>query len=131
VEWNRVITHLEDQNKLNLLRIYQEAKLRSWDDNHVRVCFSKDSFNADSAVKDAHVAEMKQLLAERYGRTINFSVELLSPEAVAEMKSVVDRDAEQRSAERSQREQEARAHPLTKVVLETFGASIQEIKTDV
>ena len=41
------------------------------------------------------------------------------------------RPARARSAERSKRETEAREHPITKHVLQTFGASIKEIKTDV
>ena len=34
-------------------------------------------------------------------------------------------------AEKTKREAEAREHPITKHVLQTFGASIKEIKTDV
>ena len=33
--------------------------------------------------------------------------------------------------ERTKREAEAREHPITKHVLQTFGAQIKEIKTDV
>lgn len=134
MEWERVITALEEGGKWNLLRIYQEAKLRSWKDDEIRACFSKDSFQADSAVKEENVAEMKEILAAKYRKPIKFTVELLSAaevESQPAMKSVVEHDAEQRSNERATREEEARSHPLTKVVMETFGASIKEIKTDV
>ncbi len=131
VEWDRVITALEKRKKLNLVRIYQEAKLRSWQGDDIQVCFSQDSFQVDSATKPDNVSAMKAILAELYGRAIKFTVELVSADEVATMKSAVERDEEKRSADRADRENEARSHPLTKVVLETFGASIQEIKTDV
>jgi hypothetical protein len=46
-------------------------------------------------------------------------------------RSLVESTREKSSAERNKREQEAREHPMTKHVLQAFGASIKEIKTDV
>jgi hypothetical protein len=46
-------------------------------------------------------------------------------------RSVLETTRERTSAERTKREAEARAHPITKHVLQTFGAQIKEIKTDV
>jgi hypothetical protein len=46
-------------------------------------------------------------------------------------RSVLETTREHKSVERSKREAEARAHPITKHVLQTFGAQIKEIKTDV
>ena len=45
--------------------------------------------------------------------------------------SAADVQLERARKERAGRESEAREHPLTKMVMETFGASIKEIKTDV
>jgi hypothetical protein len=46
-------------------------------------------------------------------------------------RSVLETTRERNSAERTRRETEAREHPITKHVLQTFGAQIKEIKTDV
>jgi hypothetical protein len=47
------------------------------------------------------------------------------------VRSVLEVTRERTSAERNKRELEAREHPITKHVLQTFGAQIKEIKTDV
>jgi hypothetical protein len=44
--------------------------------------------------------------------------------------SVAERDDQRRRAERERRESEARQHPLTKAAIDTFGATIKEIKVD-
>jgi hypothetical protein len=46
-------------------------------------------------------------------------------------RSVLEDTRAKSSAERQKREVEAREHPITKHVLQTFGAQIKEIKTDV
>ena len=46
-------------------------------------------------------------------------------------RSVVEATRDRALDEKRKRESEAREHPVTKLVLETFGASIKEIKTDV
>ena len=46
-------------------------------------------------------------------------------------RSIVESTRESKYAERNKREKEAREHPMTKHVLQTFGAAIKEIKTDV
>jgi len=46
-------------------------------------------------------------------------------------RSVLEDTRAKSSAERQKREAEAREHPITKHVLQTFGVQIKEIKTDV
>ena len=46
-------------------------------------------------------------------------------------RSIIESSREKSYAERTKRETEAREHPITKHVLQTFGAQIKEIKTDV
>ena len=55
----------------------------------------------------------------------------LDDEAREEMPHAMRRQRVAPAVERSKREKEAREHPITKHVLQTFGASIKEIKTDV
>jgi hypothetical protein len=44
--------------------------------------------------------------------------------------TVAELEHERRRAERERRESEARQHPLTKAAIDTFGATIKEIKVD-
>jgi hypothetical protein len=46
-------------------------------------------------------------------------------------RSILEASREKTHSDRQAREREAREHPITKHVLQTFGASIKEIKTDV
>ena len=66
-------------------------------------------------------------------KNVRVAVKLLdaSESSTAGARSVLETTRERTSAERSKREAEAREHPITKHVLQTFGAQIKEIKTDV
>jgi hypothetical protein len=66
-------------------------------------------------------------------RNLRVAVRLLDAgeSKTAGVRSVLETTRERGAAERSKREAEARAHPITKHVLQTFGAQIKEIKTDV
>jgi hypothetical protein len=79
------------------------------------------------------MATMKQFLRDHLGRVMNLSIKLLSAaeSAQAPARSLVESSREKAAEERKKREDEARQHPVTKLVLETFGAQIKEIKTDV
>jgi hypothetical protein len=77
--------------------------------------------------------EMKKFLEEHLGRPVALKLKLLDAKESASdaVKSVVEATRDRETEERRKRESEAREHPVTKLVLETFGASIKEIKTDV
>jgi len=64
---------------------------------------------------------------------VNITVKLLDEQAsaAAPARSVLEESRERAAEDRRRREHEAREHPATKLVLETFGAQIKEIKTDV
>jgi hypothetical protein len=51
--------------------------------------------------------------------------------ASAGARSVLETSREKSTAEKTKREAEAREHPITKHVIQTFGGQIKEIKTDV
>jgi hypothetical protein len=64
---------------------------------------------------------------------IKLAVRLLDEResASAGARSLLETTRDRSAAERTKREAEAREHPMTKHVLQTFGAQIKEIKTDV
>jgi hypothetical protein len=82
----------------------------------------------DIASDPDNVKAMKAFLQDRYGSPVEFRVRALSAEEAERARSLVEIDRERARDERSRREAEARAHPLTRMVLDTFGATIEEIK---
>jgi hypothetical protein len=87
------------------------------------------------AAERTKIAEMSAFLGEHFSRPVEFSVKLLSAAELASnassARSLVELSEERTREERGKREQEAREHPMTRMVLDTFGATIKEIKTDV
>jgi DNA polymerase III subunit gamma/tau len=129
--WERVIVALERERELNLVRVYEQAKVLEWTEERIEVGFAEDSLDAEAAAAGDKVEAMRRFLARHQGRPIGFSVKLLSGPEKDQARSLIEASRERRESEERRREGEARQHPMTKVVLETFGAQIQEIKTDV
>jgi hypothetical protein len=77
--------------------------------------------------------EMKAFLKEHLGHPVALTVKMLNAAEsdAGASRSVVEVTRDRAADEKKKREAEAREHPVTKLVLETFGASIKEIKTDV
>jgi DNA polymerase-3 subunit gamma/tau len=132
--WERVIIGLEESRQLALAGLYQNAKVLAWTEDSIEVGFPEGSMTAEVATEAAKIEEMREFLAKQRGRSVSFSVKLLSGaelEAHSGARSILDASRERRESEQRRLEGEARTHPTTKVVLETFGAEIKEIKTDV
>ncbi len=132
--WERIIVALENDRKLALAGLYQNAKVLSLTDERIEVGFPEGLMSAEVAAEADKVAQMTAFLSEQRGREVGFSVRLLSGaeiERSPNAKSIVEAAHETKQAEKGRRETEARAHPITKTVLDTFGAQIKEIKTDV
>ena len=132
--WERVILGLEESRQLALAGLYQNAKLLSWTDDAVEVGFPAGSMSGEVAAEASKIEAMREFLAKQRGREVGFSVKLLDGaelEAQPGARSILDATRERRESEQRRLEGEARSHPTTRVVLETFGAEIKEIKTDV
>jgi DNA polymerase III subunit gamma/tau len=133
-EWEKILTALADGRKFTLLGCYEHARVLSWTDTAIEVGFGPDvSHVAEMAAEKDTLAAMKQFLQTRYGRPLGLSLRALTPEESSQRRerSVLEVNHERAREERTKRESEAREHPVTKLVLQTFGASIKEIKTDV
>ncbi len=107
--------------------MYTHARVLAWTDDALDIEFG-DEVLADIA-KDK-TSDLKALLKDALGRApeIRISVGAAAPGTA---RSVAEDTRARAFEERRAREAEARAHPATRMVLETFGASIKEIKTDV
>jgi hypothetical protein len=129
--WEHVIQGLEEARELSLVSIYQHARILGWTDAAIEVGFAP-GMAGEMAGEPDKVAAMRLFLGQRLGRQIGFSVRIIDqPGEAATARSLIEAQADRQREETSRRQDEAREHPLTKVVLDTFGASIKEIKTDV
>ena len=89
----------------------------------------------EMAADTEKLTELRNLIREMgpAQKGLRVVVRLLDERESAAMgaRSVLETSREKSTAEKSKREAEAREHPITKHVLQTFGAQIKEIKTDV
>ena len=134
--WNDVLGQLEARKKFSLLGPFQHARVLVWTRELLELGFPIDvhSMGEMAADKD-NLADLRNLLVE-LGPTlgsIKVHVKLLDEResAAAGARSVLETTQDRSRVERTKREAEAREHPITKHVLQTFGAQIKEIKTDV
>jgi hypothetical protein len=133
-DWSAVLSALEARRKFSLLGYYQHARILRWTPDAIEIGFATDWHGlGEMASEKDKLDEMTRFLAEHLGRPVTLKLKMLDARESASdaVKSVVEATRDRETEERKKRESEAREHPVTKLVLETFGASIKEIKTDV
>jgi DNA polymerase-3 subunit gamma/tau len=133
--WRKVIDYLEEQRKISLRGYYEFARVVSWTKDEIDLGFAPDpesKWAGENAIEKQNVDDLRAVLAE-LGQKLKVTVRLLDAAEAAKSsaRSLIESTRAVSSAERSRREAEAREHPITKHVLQTFGAHIKEIKTDV
>jgi len=133
--WSKVIDYLETQRKISLRGYFEFARVLKWTATDLELGFAADDdskWAGENASEQGNINELRGLLAD-LGHKVKVSVRMLDAAETKDLpvRSIVESSRENKSAERSKREKEAREHPITKHVLQTFGASIKEIKTDV
>ncbi|MBL8623148.1 MAG: DNA polymerase III subunit gamma/tau [Myxococcales bacterium] len=133
VRWNAVLDALEAKRRFATLGHYQHARVLAWSADAIELGFAADYAMGEMAREADQVEAVRQTLREVTGKPIAVTVRLLTAaESAATVgKSTVEDAKAKAHAERQRREHEARNHPMTRLVLETFGAQIKEIKTDV
>ncbi len=131
--WNAVLDALEAKRRFATLGHYQHARVLTWTADAIELGFAADYAMGEMAREADQVETVRQTLAEVTGKPVAVTVRLLTAaESAATVgKSTVEDAKAKAHAERQRREHEARNHPMTRLVLETFGAQIKEIKTDV
>ncbi|HEX5059485.1 MAG TPA: DNA polymerase III subunit gamma/tau [Kofleriaceae bacterium] len=133
--WAKVIDYLEEQRKISLRGYYEFARVLKWTATDLELGFAADDdskWAGENAGEQANINELRSVLAD-LGHKVKVTVRMLdaTESQATQVRSIVESTREKSSAERTKREQEAREHPITKHVLQAFGASIKEIKTDV
>jgi DNA polymerase-3 subunit gamma/tau len=131
--WNAVLDALEAKRRFATLGHYQHARVLAWSAEAIELGFAADYAMGEMAREADQVEAVRQTLREVTGKPIAVTVRLLTAaESAATVgKSTVEDAKAKAHAERQRREHEARNHPMTRLVLDTFGAQIKEIKTDV
>jgi hypothetical protein len=132
--WNEVLAELEALRKFSLLGPFQHARVMTWTDELLELGFPVDAHSMGDMARDS-VDELRAIvraLGPAF-KNLKLTVRMLdaTESTAGAARSVLETTRERTSAERTKRETEAREHPITKHVLQTFGAQIKEIKTDV
>ena len=132
--WDEVLSELDAQRKVSLSALFHHARVMSWTAESLVLGFPLAEHSMGDMAKD-RLDELTLLLRTLGPElvTIKVAIRLLdaSESQTAGARSLLETTRERTSAERTKREAEARAHPIMKHVLQTFGAQIKEIKTDV
>jgi hypothetical protein len=119
-EWTTLLAGIEKRSKM-LAGIFHTARLLSWTDRAIEL-----GAPGGMAADPENVKELKRIIGEIVGAPLDVKVKT----ETAAGRSLLEVENEKREAERKRNEDEARGHPLTEKVIETFGASIKEIKFD-
>jgi DNA polymerase III subunit gamma/tau len=132
--WDDVLGELEALRKPALRSMFELARVMTWTADLLELGFPFD-VNAMGEMAKDKTEELRAILGTLGPelKNVRVAVRLLDAgeSSTAGARSVLETTRERSSAERSKREAEARAHPITKHVLQAFGAQIKEIKTDV
>lgn len=130
-----MLSELERRRKFALLGYFQHSRVMRWTAEELELGFPVDVHSmGEMAREKENLDELRAILRDLTGLgQLRLAVRLLdaAESAAGGTRSVLETSRERSNAERIKREAEAREHPITKHVLQTFGAQIKEIKTDV
>ena len=134
--WNDVLAHLEFLKKFSLSGPFSHARVMKWTADSLELGFPIDVHAMGEMAADTQTLDDLRGIIRGLGpdqKNIKLTVKLLDERESREggARSILETTRERGAAERTKREAEAREHPITKHVLQTFGAQIKEIKTDV
>lgn len=133
--WAAVLDVLENQRKISLRGYYEFARVMRWLPSELELGFAADHdsrWAGENAAEKTNIEDLRAVLADlgyRLTVTVRLLDEMESNSTAA--RSLIESRRANTSAERQTRESEVREHPITKHVLRTFGAQIEEINTDV
>jgi hypothetical protein len=132
-DWPGILAALEQKNP-RLEGYLQHARVLAHEGDKLELGFPDNAHIAGEIMQEPkNTTALKEFLREHLGRSLDVKVKLLdeAASAAAPARSAVEETREKAAEDRKKRESEAREHPATKLVLETFGVQIKEIKTDV
>jgi hypothetical protein len=131
--WAAVLDALQARKRFTTFGAYEHARVMTWTAAGLELGFAPDFELGDVARAPEQVEQIRAMVKELAGRPVPVQVRILSPAeaAATPLRSVVDESRAKAEDEKRRREREAREHPMTRLLVETFGGAIKEIKTDV
>jgi hypothetical protein len=132
-----IVLHEIERVSITTHGAYEPARVLAWSKDKLELGYpSRYEMIAEVAEEKDKLDVLRRVLHETFGqhtRDLKISVRTLSDAELESIpaRSVLESKQEKSTAERSKRETEAREHPITKHVIQTFGGHIKEIKTDV
>ncbi len=131
-EWKALVEVMgSEPSRMTLVGIYENASLLELTREKITVAFAEGNWMGERALEKDCQETMTGFLAAHYGRPVKLEIKLVPETQLAPQASAAGLERQRIEKDKAEREAEARSHPLTRVVLDTFGASIKEIKTDV
>jgi DNA polymerase-3 subunit gamma/tau len=131
--WEHVLRELEKVN-ITLSGLFEPARVMVWTTERLDLAFPSQFEMSKELAEDKDKLEaLRKVLQDDFKHVPKISISLIDGDALADNgpRSILEASRERSTQERTKREAEAREHPITKHVLQTFGAQIKEIKTDV
>jgi len=130
--WDRIVEELMKRRKVVLSGYCERARVLTWSKDELVLGYTTDYHHFGELVREA-TADLATIVSEVFGHKLKVSVKMLEGAAAETSagRSIIEASTQKSHQERAKREAEAREHPITKHVLQTFGAQIKEIKTDV
>ena len=136
--WNVVLDELETRKKFSLIGPFQHARVLKWTADVIELGFPIDvhamgemAADARQARRDARRSSASSVREQKNDQAVTCACSTSASQRRRGARSMLETTRDKSRAERTKREAEAREHPITKHVLQTFGAQIKEIKTDV
>jgi hypothetical protein len=130
-EWEHILTKLETVN-VTMTAAFEPARVLVWTTDRLELGFPAQ-FETNKELAEGKLDALREVLKSEFAQSPKIAIKLIDDTELAATpsRSVLEASREKSTAERSKRESEAREHPITKQLLQTFGAQIKEIKTDV
>ena len=121
---------IEDRNPALIREVFEPARVLVWTADRLDLGFPSQ-FEANKEMAEGKIEALRGVLGTEFALQPKISIKLIEDTEAQNARSVLEATREKTHAERTKREAEAREHPITKHVLQTFGGHIKEIKTDV
>ncbi|MGE5180764.1 MAG: DNA polymerase III subunit gamma/tau, partial [Acidobacteriota bacterium] len=128
-EWEHVLGKLEAIH-VTLPGAFEPARVLAWTADRLELGFPAQ-FEAIKERAESKLDTLREVLKSEFAQAPKITIKVIADAEATASRSILEATRDKSSAERSKRESEAREHPITKHVLQTFGAQIKEIKTDV
>jgi DNA polymerase-3 subunit gamma/tau len=131
--WQSLLQRVSEQEPM-AASAFAAGKLLSWSGDTIQLGYSPDSFQLDWAKDRRKLEAFQRECSKHAGRKLEVKIREMGPQDQASPEiarlSAMEDQAHKRAERARQLQEEAREHPLTRTLVETFGATIESITTE-